>query len=149
MKSDVRKQVERRLYDYTFNLSRISAIKKRLEELEPDTLKSSAYLEIGNNNKNSDIVAKEAIRISDFEDMLKKELKRREIDVFEIDKAMECLTQIENKVIVMRYFKLNKMGFISDTLCYSREYLSRICKRAVIKIQKVLYGVSEEGKENF
>ncbi len=144
MKTDMRKEVERRLYNYTFNLSRISTIKKRLEELEPDTLKASAYLQVGNNNQNSDIVAREAIRISDFEDMLRAELKKRELDVFEIDKAMECLTQIENKVIVMRYFKLNKMGYISDTLCYSREYLSRICKKAIIKIQKVLYGVMDE-----
>ena len=64
--------------------------------------------------------------------------------VFEIEKALECLTDLERKVIVMRYFKMQRMTEISDNLGYSREYGSRVRKRAVNKIGMVLWGVTSE-----
>ena len=148
MKTDLYKQTEKRLYDYPFLIKRIEMIQKRLEELEPGSLPSrSIYIATNSNRIYNDFVAAEATNIADFKILLQKELKEKQSLIFEIEKALECLTDLERKVIVMRYFKMQRMTEISDNLGYSREYGSRVRKRAVNKIGMVLWGVTSEEME--
>jgi len=149
MKNDLYKQTEKRLYDYPFLVKRIEMIHKRLDELEPGTLTSkSIYIATNSNRIYNDFVAAEATNIADFKILLQKELKEKETLIYEIEKALECLTELERKIIIMRYFKMQRMTEISDTLGYSREYGSRVRKRAVNKIGMVLWGVTSEEMEH-
>ncbi len=148
MKSELYKQTERRLYDYPFLVKRIEMIKKRLEELEMSSLKGGhTYLLSSAQSLFEDCIAAEASNISDFRILLQQELKEKSNIVFEIEKALECLTELERQIIVMRYFKMFRMSEISDKLGYSREYSSRVRKRAVNKIGMVLWGVTSEEME--
>lgn len=148
MKSELYKKTERRLYDYPFLVKRIEMIKKRLEELEMNSLKGyHTYLLSDEQSRFEDFIAAEASNISDFRILLQQELKEKENIVFEIEKALECLTELERQIVVMRYFKMLRMSEISDELGYSREYSSRVRKRAVNKIGMVLWGVTSEEME--
>ncbi|MGN8912971.1 sigma factor-like helix-turn-helix DNA-binding protein [Anaerofustis butyriciformans] len=148
MKSELYKQTERRLYDYPFLVKRIEMIKKRLEELEMKSLKGChTYLLSTDQSRFEDFIAAEASNISDFRILLQQELKEKENIVFEIEKALECLTELERQIVIMRYFKMLRMSEISDELGYSREYSSRVRKRAVNKIGMVLWGVTSEEME--
>ena len=148
MKSELYKKTERRLYDYPFLVNRIEMIKKRLEELEMNSLKGyHTYLLSDEQSRFEDFIAAEASNISDFRILLQQELKEKENIVFEIEKALECLTELERQIVVMRYFKMLRMSEISDELGYSREYSSRVRKRAVNKIGMVLWGVTSEEME--
>ncbi|WP_138269159.1 sigma factor-like helix-turn-helix DNA-binding protein [Anaerofustis stercorihominis] len=148
MKSELYKQTERRLYDYPFLVKRIEMIKKRLEELEMNSLKGyHTYLLSDEQSRFEDFIAAEASNISDFRILLQQELKEKENIVFEIEKALECLTELERQIVIMRYFKMLRMSEISDELGYSREYSSRVRKRAVNKIGMVLWGVTSEEME--
>lgn len=148
MKSELYKQTERRLYDYPFLVKRIEMIKKRLEELEMKSLKGChTYLLSDDQSRFEDFIAAEASNISDFRILLQQELKEKENIVFEIEKALECLTELERQIVIMRYFKMLRMSEISDELGYSREYSSRVRKRAVNKIGMVLWGVTSEEME--
>ena len=148
MKSELYKKTERRLYDYPFLVKRIEMIKKRLEELEMNSLKGyHTYLLSDEQSRFEDFIAAEASNISDFRILLQQELKEKENIVFEIEKALECLTELERQIVIMRYFKMLRMSEISDELGYSREYSSRVRKRAVNKIGMVLWGVTSEEME--
>ena len=148
MKNELYKQTERRLYDYPFLVKRIEMIKKRLEELEMKSLKGChTYLLSTDQSRFEDFIAAEASNISDFRILLQQELKEKENIVFEIEKALECLTELERQIVIMRYFKMLRMSEISDELGYSREYSSRVRKRAVNKIGMVLWGVTSEEME--
>lgn len=148
MKSELYKKTERRLYDYPFLVKRIEMIKKRLEELEMKSLKGChTYLLSTDQSRFEDFIAAEASNISDFRILLQQELKEKENIVFEIEKALECLTELERQIVVMRYFKMLRMSEISDELGYSREYSSRVRKKAVNKIGMVLWGVTSEEME--
>lgn len=149
MKSELYKETEKRLYDYPFLIKRIEMIKKRLEELDTESsLSQSIYIAANSKRLYNDFVAAESNNISDFRLLLQKELKEKETLVFEIEKALECLNELERKIIIMRYFKMQRMTEISDILGYSREYGSRVRKRAVNKIAMVVWGVSSEDMEN-
>lgn len=148
MKSELYKKTERRLYDYPFLVKRIEMIKKRLEELEMKSLKGChTYLLSSEQSRFEDFIAAEASNISDFRILLQQELKEKENIVFEIEKALECLTELERQIVIMRYFKMLRMSEISDELGYSREYSSRVRKKAVNKIGMVLWGVTSEEME--
>ena len=148
MKRAVYKKTERRLYDYPFLVKRIEMIQKRINELKIGSSKGrSLYLSSSEESRFSDFIAAESANISDFRILLKQELKEKENLVFEIEKALECLTELERKIIVLRYFKMFRMSEISDKLGYSREYSSRVRKRAVNKIGMVLWGVTSEEME--
>lgn len=144
MKNELYKMTEKRLYDYPFLEQRIKMIMKRIDDLDYNRLSAKSYVDTNITNPPKDFVAADAINIIDFKEKLQKEIYDKEKLAFEIEKALECLSALEYKIIIMRYFKLKKMLEISDTLGYSREYGSRVRKKAVIKIGMVLFGVSEE-----
>lgn len=145
MKNELYRKTEQRLYEHPFLLKRIKMLKIRIEELKPGDISTrSLYMSSQTYSKYNDFIAAEKPNVEDFRELLKKELKEKETLCAEVDAGLDCLNEIEKKIIVMRYFKLKRMLEISDTLGYSREYGSRVRKKAVSKIGMVLWGVTNE-----
>ena len=145
MKNEIYKKTEKRLYDHPFLVKRVEMIERILEEVEMGSIKKTGcYIVREEKGENNNLVAADGINIEDFKRILKRELEEKKRLVFEVEKAMQCLSALEKKIIVMRYFKCGKMINISSKIGYSREYASRVKKKAVNKVGMVIWGISAE-----
>ncbi|MGN8913870.1 sigma factor-like helix-turn-helix DNA-binding protein [Anaerofustis butyriciformans] len=69
-----------------------------------------------------------------------REEKEVEDKVEKINKAMDCLTNLERKIITEFFINNKNMLQISREIQLTREYTSRIKTAAIRKMEQVLFG---------
>ena len=135
------KMSEKALYDYKFLLRYIELRKKDIEELDYQGV-SAAVLSLAksDNRTISDPVSNEFFDVEKIKNTWTKEIKKNEIKINKIDRALDLLNEVERKIIEMRYFECIRVYIIADELGYCDKQVSRIKKNAINKISIVLFG---------
>ncbi|NBI05777.1 hypothetical protein [Senegalia massiliensis] len=143
IKKQYYKRAEKALYNYTQFKINILNMKEQLECLKNEDGVNCINYEgekTSETNKITRQLEEQAIRNIKKEKQLKYKIKTTQHEVNKIDRALEGLTDIEKKVIELRYIK----GYQWFNIAYEAQYNERWCKeirtQALQKISISLFG---------
>lgn len=138
-------KVEKKLYNYTTSKSIIENITLDLQMIEKQyqsgmIQQSSSLEDIRVSKTNSQYPLEEWLLYKDeqYDRLLTKKLKLVN-EVKKIDNGLLILTDVEKKIIELRYFQLRKWSNISIMTNYSISHCKVIRIVAINKLKKVLF----------
>lgn len=139
------KEIEYKLYNYNMFKIGIENLKKEIEYLESDEVRSLNAItydeeRTGKTNKISNVIESTMLSIS--EKILFKEMniKRLENKIQAIDRALEVLTDIEREVIKLRYIEGKQWYIVAYNVNYNERWCKELRKRAIDKLIIGIYG---------
>ena len=139
---DSYKRIERRLYSYKVNITRVKIlddeIQKELNNFH--SVGAMTYEErITSSNKVNSSVENEVIRREEKIKRLQQEKNRIECDIRQIENVLEFLSDDERKLIVERYFKKKTYLQLTNVFPYSHTGILLKVRKIIKKIYE-LYG---------
>jgi DNA-directed RNA polymerase specialized sigma subunit len=143
------KATEKFLYNYNSLKASIENMKQEIEEIE--------YLGMSAINYDHEITGKtfvfhsitenEAIKVSEKKRILETRIKILENKLERIDRAVDALNDIEQKIIKLRYYEEWQWCQIAYEVRYSEKWCRELRRRAVRKVAIGLFGEEALAKD--
>lgn len=140
------KRVEAMLYNYKNTKAEIKILKRDLEILENDYRGTGAisYEErTGPTNKISSSVENEVMKRAENIQRLKSKIRLKEIEVENIDDAVESLLEDEQKLIIERYFNKRSNKYIASLFNVTEQTSCDYKAKVIIKLVPLLINDSK------
>ena len=137
------KATEKFLYNYNSLKASIENMKQEIEEMEYLGITALDYKQepVGKTYAFHSTTENEAIKITNKKEILGTRIKLLENKLERIDRAVEALNEIEQKIIKLRYYEGRQWWQIAYEMKYSEKWCKELRRRAV---QKVAIGLLEK-----
>ena len=136
------KATEKFLYNYNSLKASIENMKQEIEEMEYFGITALDYKQepVGKTYAFHSTTENEAIKITNKKEILGTRIKLLENKLERIDRAVEALNEIEQKIIKLRYYEGRQWWQIAYEMKYSEKWCKELRRRAVQKVAIGLFG---------
>lgn len=134
------KATEKYLYNYNFLKVYKDNMKKEIDNMDYNPIKSMDLEYKGSSGYKGSTVESKVISIDEKKRELKKDIENLETKLTRIDKAIEILNDKERHIITKRYFESKQWWEIGTELKYNERHCRRIRNEAIDKISVALFG---------
>lgn len=134
------KQLEKILYDYRITKANIMNLEVEIETMSlPSSVTGISYdKDKINNSKISSITEDLALRKIEKEESIKKRILYLKKRMNQIDNALDCLTEVERKIVELKYIKQQQWWQIAYSVKYSETWCKRVRRIAINKMIEAL-----------
>lgn len=141
--TDNYKKVEAMLYNYQENKAYAKKLKIDLEELKREGFEGISAIgqeeRTGPTYKITSSVENEVIRREKEIELLEKKIRSLEVDVEKVDNILPVLSDMELKLVTMKYFKKMKHRDIAKELGYVEAYITQKRSKIIDRLKELIW----------